>query len=216
MKTSIKIYKRKNNIVKLIGCCHIGTEEYYQILQKECEKSDNTIYEMVKGDKSKFKKYKNTIKMLLKLLNENSKSKLVFQKEGIRYKKSWINGDLNHEVLEALLGKKNYLPSFDQKDFKAIEKHKKIIKPFLKLSLKFLPIICKFLFKEKEIIINLRNSICLMKLAKILKINKNISILYGEAHINKFDKQLKEMGFREIKNKKVEPFKTNRTKEDKK
>ena len=208
MKTSIKTYKRKNNIVKLIGCCHIGTEEYYKILQKECEKSDKTIYEMVKGNTHK--KYENSIKTILKILNKNSKNKLVFQKEGIKYKKEWINGDLNKEMLDNLLGK-NYIPYFSKEDLKFIRKYKKMINLFIRLLIKFLPIIDKFLFKEREIIINLRNSICLMELAKILKISKNISILYGEGHIKKFDKQLKEMGFREIKNKKFKPFERNET-----
>ncbi len=197
MKTTITILSRNETTVTLVGTCHVGTKAYYNKIQEICDNSDVVLYEQIQAKDTK-EKVRNlqTMQASLDVLNYKREIPLVFQQHNLTHRKDWINADISMETLKGLkgeLGMQKLIP-----EAQTIPMPNSTRGKLIRAAYKVLPQLYQVLPGPREITINLRNSLCLIHLANILPVHKDIIILYGQGHMKLFIKQLREMGFVQI------------------
>lgn len=186
MKTTISTYTRGDKTVKVIGTCHMGVKNYYSKIFEEADKSDIVFYEKIKDVPQNFS-LKGTYAQILDILNDGRDNKLILQ-ASIKIPEDWINTDISLEDLKNM----NQMPTINQMsnvNLNHVKKYKRFIFFLLKMAMKFKKI------KNEEILIGVRNSLVILQLSRKLKKHNSFSIVYGEGHVNKFHKQITQMGF---------------------
>ena len=101
MYTRINTWNRGDKSITLIGCCHIGTREYYAKIQSYLNEfyPSEVIYEGVSGDGDP------SMKAIMKLYKKiASITEWVFQHDGICYSDKWTNSDLTKDILVSAKG----------------------------------------------------------------------------------------------------------------
>lgn len=106
LQVAVGTYKNDNGVtVHLVGAVHVGEKQYYEGLNKEFEKYDALLYEMVKpanmGAPVKGAKPQSMISMFQHFLKDVLE--LDFQLDDIDYtKKNFVHADLDAETFEKM------------------------------------------------------------------------------------------------------------------
>lgn len=199
MKTSIYVLKRGNKTVTLLGCMHIGSKEYYDRLNTFATKKNTVVLYEGCGDDDDDDK-EDTHDLYRKIATIMG---LEYQGDAIKYDENpqWINSDINLDVLEFI---KN--TNIDFSVFSRAETALANIKPKqLRLLFDCSFIIAKIkTIKPDPVLVVLRNYIVFKDLFEKLIGNDDITVLYGEAHLNHMVKQLKAFGFSVIEKNKID------------
>lgn len=185
-KTTVTKLSKCGVDITLIGCCHIGSPEYYKELSKHID--GFVLFEGVGGmPKLPSDMYGSLAHSL----------GLVSQKESLKYNPEWVNSDIKWEdipehVRVDLLDKLSKMPELVEK----VKGHPTVSKILVFVADKMIALIFTHEGEfHKEIVLD-RNDIVLNDTWKaVASGEKNISILYGEGHIPGIIEGLEKIGF---------------------
>jgi hypothetical protein len=202
MKTRVIKLIRGEQVVSLVGCTHIGTQEYYTQLQGIIEECETVLYEGT-GTTPEIEMEFN-ISEFQELLAE--KLELITQKKGIVYKDSWVRADLDIEtIITAFNG--------DIPLLKDVAKMKVLLEKLTPDAAKYMRwFVSKMLTyswllkKPCPIIIGLRNYKAILDTVHHLKASNTISLFYGEGHLDHMVKEFKKLGFTVAQTRKIVAF----------
>lgn len=191
MKTSIVKYTRYNKTVTFVGVMHIATKQYYEKIENILSKfKDNTVlYEGV-GNASNNESLVTYTLLLMKLADILD---LTFQKDGVEYKKDWINSDMDIDDLEVINGG-TIFKKIDTVNFDRLAENKKRTKFIFKIVLKMLKLLSRGI--NKPVLLEIRNNKVIMDTFRTLKDNDDVAIFYGDMHEKGIGKYLKSVGFK--------------------
>lgn len=189
MHTRIIELKRDNVLLSIIGTAHIGTSEYYNLIQNYIDNRDSVVlYEGV--SKGVF----NTKELDLNLIYETfaSMADLKLQKSCMLYKDSWINSDIPFDMVNVIdPSTMDKLFDIDVAKFLSIASNKNV-KKLTKVLLNIYP----SWMNINTSVCTIRNYTPVLDAVRLISAgNTDISILYGEGHVNGIVKALKSMGF---------------------
>jgi len=207
MKTDVILMKRDDVVVKLIGTCHVGTDEYYNQINDEIYRSC-TLYEGIRS--KQLEKLAEAYKQMAWLLG------LKVQADKIDYKQKYMRrADISYGALySALNGEKvadadKILEFVDSNKEDAHKAREYLNKPVFRFLINSLIKMTSMIPKNNKdyAIIDLRNNILIHELLKkISRDYTDIAVLYGNAHLKGIKQSLKKLGFKQVDRKTLKAF----------
>lgn len=199
MKTSIIKLKRQNKTINLIGICHIGTEEYYLEIKKHLQTINNILYESIDSEGSSDNLDLDfAFEFLGKFLGDNIHS----QKEFIDCN-TGERCDISIKLIDTVGGKKSELYQIEKKIAYIKDKLWTKLDKMSKLSFFLIKFVVKALIpfvllrnKSSYEVVEFRNNYVIHKIFEKLIEDNEVSILYGERHIQGIYKVLKRLSFK--------------------
>jgi hypothetical protein len=192
--TPIVKYKKKDLIITSIGTQHIGSAEYYDLLQSEINKIPFGFYECLKSPNPN--NLINNQQSISKILNANTQYKL-------KYPDSWkisdivLDGsDVVHKEIKNSLSNINNRVSLLYQAYNAEPlATKEFFKGLLRIYARFPNLLNSTPY---ESLLKPRNKILFndLELELITPRSDNIGIVYGTSHLKEIDKFLDYKGFK--------------------
>jgi hypothetical protein len=200
VKTRIVTLKKNDSYVRLIGCCHIGSKAYFNELQDYCK--GTVLFEGVSGT-NKDDSLKLSLTKIYRLLA--SILDLSYQNDTIIYQDTWIGSDITEDQLLFLESKiiSRLYALMNDTDYKTLEAKFKKKKHRIKFIFKFMFPILSRIIGNNKVLVHFRNNKVLLDIIHYLALNQNVSVLYGEGHLNDLISRLKQLKFEVVNVKKV-------------